>query len=840
MLSRSLLKIKFLSLLFLCLFIIPKDSKAFWPFTDACIGVYMDPAGIQPLTLSSTSSDNTNSYAQPRIYINANGCAALAKISCNLSVGLNETVSCHDFGIKAFMTMASVNDMNNAYHVGDAFTITSPITPDSTTTLNLAACAQNKNNPLAESVCNFYAQMFNRGLPDKTGTVYKGYFVAICAYITSSQEWWQSFTNFFKNIFSTTGEATTSAMNGSWTQENSPPDIPGYRLIGCSPTVVAPFPPPYGIPTGPIYQITPTVQPICQNSTTPVYTIGTARSSICLPPKDGVTYSTFSKTCMRVNFPNPVRTSSGSSTSPTISILDGVTPSPSTAIATNNAKGVGSDVQALYTWPSSNISTCSGTGCTFASTDYPLLIPYAQIYDSNAGTVSSPIFQGYNLAGYADLCYDFTTNTADTVQMIDIYGNQRNFTVVPSCEVTTCSTINPLYEETQICLKDTDSDNFLNCANRPSMTPPTVSFCPNQENTPSNICMNVTIPDTNATCQLSYNISTNTLINGCKANNISLSAIVTDRCGNFAISAPVPDPSGAPTSPLALSFFAPYTTAATTCNCPSTQTCSTTSSGLCYQGGYYKYGASKFCLLSFSVPMAQPQSSPSCTENCNSVCINSALSGPTPSLCSRINPLPSSSSLTSDQFCFVTQHACTGANCVSTQQTSTAAGRAKLPIENGLCTDVLLFDITDCSQITNPTYQAQCQTFQQYCTQKTGNKYTNFDSCNTTYSSCLTNPGPQSPTNNCYYIKQNSQYTPPTIPTKCPAGWTPQSACTSGTFNNLYFYAGNNTPHFQQLSNMSGANSVGCYLNGNSGDYAVYCCDGTPFTHVNDICPDPN
>ncbi len=737
MLSRSFLKTNFLSLLFLCLLVIPKDSKAFWPFTDACFGVYMDPSGVNALPLSSTPSDGTNSYLQPRIYVNASGCAALVKITCNLSVGLNESVSCHDFGIRAVLTMASQPSMLGPFNTYCAAT-----------------------DPLSMSVCNFYTQMFNRGLKDTTNTVQTGYFLGVCAYITNSQQWWQSIVNFFAS----TSIAMTAAMNGQWTASESPPSIPGYTLMGCSPTVVAPFPPPYGIPTGPIYQITPTVQPVCQNSTTPVYTIGTTRSSICLPPQDGVTYSTFNKTCMRVNFPNPIRTSAGSSTSSTISISDNVTPSPSVSIAANSVKGVGAYVQALYTWPSSNISTCSGAGCTFTSTDYPLLIPYAQIYDSNTGTVSSPIFQGYNLSAYADLCYDFSTNTADTTQITDIYGNIRNFTVVRSCDVTgTCGSVNPLYQENQICLKDTDSGNFLNCANRPSMTPLTVSFCQNQENTPSNICMIINIPDTKTTCQFSYNDSTNTLTDGCTTHNIPLTALLTDRCGNFAI-------PGAPASkPLALSFFSPYTKASTTCNCPSTKTCSQTSAGLCYQSGNYKSGASKFCLSSFSVPMTQPQSSPSCTENCNSVCINSTTAGNTPGLCSRINPLPSSSTLTSDQYCFVTQNACAGANCVSTQQTSTAAGRAKLPIENDMCTDVLLFDFIECSQITNKDYQEACKTFQQNCTQKTGNnKYANFDSCNTTYSSCLTNPGPQNPINNCYYIKKNTNYTPPKIPPATP------------------------------------------------------------------------
>lgn len=834
MLMKSFFKAQFISLLFLCLFFIPKEAKAFWPFTDACFGVYMDPAGTSTLRLSTTSSNSTNSYAEPRIWINATGCAALVKITCNLSVGVNETKSCHDFGIHATMTMASVNNMFNAYHVGDAY--------DSTTnTANLGACAQN-TDPLSQSVCNFYAQMFSRGLVDSTGQIQHGYFVAICAYITNSQQWWQSFTN----LFTTTKSAVKSAMNGSWTASQSPSTPSGYTLIGCSPTVVAPFPPSYGIPTGPIYQISPTVQPICQDNNPPTFTIGTSRSSICLPPKDitappqndNATYSSFNTACMRVTFPNPVRASQGSTfpnptgSGPvnfyTMPISEGITPAPSSAIVTGGVYGVGANVQALYTWPSSNISTCDGQ-CTFTSEDFPLLTSYAQIYDSNAGTLTSPIFEGYNLADFTDLCYNFATSTGDSKTIIDIYNNTRSFSVVRSCDVAgTCDTngFNPLYQETQICLKDNESGNYYNCVDRPSMTPPTVSFCQNQQNTLSNICMNVNIKDTGETCQITY--TNGNITNNCTNSNIPLSAFLTDRCANNG-------------NPSLVSFFAPYTSKSTTCNCVSSQNCPTNSAGLCYNNGNYQYGASKFCLMNFDVPMTQPQSYLPCNENCNAVCINSSIAANNLGLCSRINPPPSISTLTPDQYCLVTQNTCSGDNCVSTQQNTgsiSAAARAKLPIENDLCTDVLLFDLVDCITITNPQYNAACTAFVSLCTTQLGNHYVNLDTCNNTYNSCLSNPGPQTPSNNCYYIKPNSQYTnTPKIPTKCPAGWTPQNACGSNTFYNKYFYTDGNSKDFKTLSTIAGANAVACLT---GGGYSIYCCDGNFWGSTNDVCPTPS
>lgn len=876
---------KLYALLFVILCLFPSFANAcFLDLCHLCIG-YNLHAETYALPLSTTPSSGTNSYQEPRIGVHYHGCMGVVKVSGDFNLGVGDNPDHESFAFYGTMTLHPSACSNKPY------------------CKNGGTPYQNSPKALADSVCTFYNNICSKPIPDSSGQTNTGSFLGMCGYKTSAPAWVEAIISNIEPFFKDVAGGILTILGGpivgtvvavKWHWDKLPYPIKGYELMnarynnvdgGCMPVPIAPYPPPYGVPTGSLYIQSPRIQPICDTShyvkgafAPPVYVPNTSTKNICVEPQDSSKYSKFNKACMRVTFDNIVRTYSGDTTSSFISTTKQGNIAPAITSIPNPAPGQNNEVEAVYA--SGALSSCTEDSCHITPDDAQKFIPNAEVFNGNSSSQAK--FAGYNLAAFTDLCYDFATSTGDSVTMSDIYGNQRTLQVVPGCSDPSINNGNSCgsnvqYTEQKICLHEPPSSGngqgtYFGCVDRPPMETPQVSFC-NQDNTSDSACININTAGGDS-CSITHTLGNNGnygTTNTCRTNySIPIDAAMTDNCFNI----PLPTKT----------FFKPYLKRTDSCaTCPTVgPPNSKTQIGLYYDNNQLSYGASRICLFKLPQPLGKKVSKPYCPENCNTICTPFSPTGDGGlGLCYRQNPAPSVlSPLLPDQFCRPPAPPATGNPTVVT--------RPKLPIEDGLCVDVLMFDFADCNSPNiknNQPYYNACKAFKTKCTTRcvggtdslhhqcvTGvsgkcvelmslcmlpnltqncsnlknqcgegdatacaslntsscllpNAYAYLDSCNQTFSQCIANKGTVSPSNNCYYIKKNKQFTPNTtpspVPPNCPPNWVNNTPCkASGTF----YY--NSTP----VSNPASANAVLC---GNT----KYCCNGNPASQSGGECP---
>lgn len=867
---------------------------SFVPYSEACWDFWSLSSSVRALPLSTAPTANTSSYAKPQIMVSYSGCIVFFSVSGSFIMGVGPYPETHhDYHYYGGITMNQDVCNNN-----------NPYCPPSG--------AQYTGSALDHSVCSFYTNMCKQPIPDSSGTTQTGHFLGMCAYQTDEPSWLSAITDnigpFFKDVAGGILTILGGPVGGTivalkWSWDQIPVKIKGYGPpLGCVPIPVAPMPPPYGVPKGSLYVQAPKVNQICDIShyvngdfSPPTVIKDTSEQYVCVPPNtttSSSSYSTFDKTCLRVSYDNIIKTCSGPA-SGTPDFVNASTEgiSPTVGALKNQGPGQNNKIPALYA--SGDMASCpatcsSASGCDIAPSDTSKFIPRANILDSS-GSAAPAQFAGYNAAAFAEICYDFTKAangqdpTTNQVKLTDIYNNERTLKVIPGCQDPAingdkqCGDQTSIYyNETKICLYEppvsgTGLGAYFGCVNRPSMAQPEISFC-DQENTYLSSCMKITPPG-QPSCTITYNYNTKTgdydHTNTCRTSeSMPISAILTDNCLNSPYYE-MPD------------LFQSYKKRTDSCAPCTTETSpqpNQKSVGLYYKEKAYQRGASRMCVFDLKHPLAPSRSPITCAKDCNDICIpvppvNQGKSQTqNPGLCSRSNPAPSVlSPLPKSTFCH---------NPTSSERT-----RGRLPIENGLCVDVLLFDFADCSTIKNTQYKNACNAFATKCkthciggtnslhkqcvsgtasacsdlvancllpnlsdnctTLKNqcsqGNKtscdnletsncllpnaYAYLDSCNNTYSQCLASKGSISPSNDCYYIKKNKQYTPntppPPMPSTCPAHWIGNSPCANKP--STFYYNGTT------VRNPAKANAVEC-------GGVKYCCDNTPASQSGDVC----
>ena len=728
--NNTLRKIRLLAFIALCFLFTSQANASCWFFCDLCGEFWSLTSTVHPLHLSTTPTANTSSYAKPQVRVTYKGCISFTKVSDNSGfiVGVGPYPETHhDYHYYGGITMNSDVCSNNPYcPTGTKYT----------------------GSALDHSVCSFYKNMCKQPIPDSSGATQTGKFLGMCAYQTEKPAWLSAITDnigpFFKDVAGGILTVLGGPVGGTiialkWSWDQIPVKIHGYGPpLGCVPIPVAPMPPPYGVPKGSLYVQAPKVNQICDLShyvngdfSPPTVIKDTSEQHVCVPPKtkkSSSSYSTFDKACLRVSYDNIIKTCSGpaSGTPDFVSSTKGINPAVPVTVA-NQGPRQNNEFPALYA--SGDMASCPPTcsdasGCEIAPSDTSKFIPRANILDG--GSSAPAQFAGYNLAAFADICYDFTKAengqdiTTNQVKLTDIYSNERTLKVIPGCKDPAingdkeCGDQKSIYyNETKICLYEPPVSGsglgaYFGCVNRPSMAQPEISFC-DQENTYSSTCIKITPPG-QASCTITYNYNKQTKsydhTNTCRTGeSMPISAILTDNCLNYPYHA----------MPNLFQSYKKRTDSCAPCTNNSSPQPNKNSIGLYYKTDpkniaeyVYQRGASRMCVSVLSPPLAPSRSPVTCAKDCNDICIpvpanqQGSSNQQNPGLCSRSNPLPSVlSPLPKSTFC---------QNPTSSERT-----RGRYPIEDGLCADVLLFDFADCSTIKNTQYKNACNAFATKC-----------------------------------------------------------------------------------------------------------------------------
>lgn len=490
---------------------------------------------------------------------------------------------------------------------------------------------------------------------------------------------------------------------------------------GCFPFPLPPSPPPFCTGSIPTPSQTPVYTAICNADST--------NASVCAQPLLPATEtSTYLKPCGRVTFGNNIAVNTATS---------GINARllPLCAIAKNNefcitiaAKDSGAInpeipqnilaqqgyVEAIYT---ENIGGANGL---------------SKLTYWNDDTQNPLKFYGYNLAEFQDICYDFNADTPEIAHLTDNYGTERVFKTCKSAE-------DP---QSSYCIEEALSNTSSNtcseenhpfCFSRPNFDKPTVTLCDdnNKINSPGNYCLQTIFNGT--TYKFTKNKKSQGIFSVMETNN-NYNAPST---GNLC-------------SPYYDQNIATYTKTGNKTGC----------NGLYYKGAAYQSGANKLCLMGYESTKQED-------VVCNKPGTDKAQSGSTgskaPKLSSKllidraVPDLKSLSPLKAGDCCNPSARISTKSNTCSPAPGSSF--RARNPIEEGLCVDIMLFDFEDCNSLqatTDPkapnpvteseasTLRNQCATYQNLCkqTDSKNTSYVNADACNKNYIDCSAGVAP--------------------------------------------------------------------------------------------------
>lgn len=488
---------------------------------------------------------------------------------------------------------------------------------------------------------------------------------------------------------------------------------------GCFPFPLPPSPPPFctdAIPTPPQ---TPVYTAICNADY--------SNADVCAQPlSPALDTSTYFKPCARVTFSNniPVNTAtsginarllpictSSNSDKFCITIASKDANAINENIPENIMKGQQGYVEAIYT---ENIGGVNGVT--------------SQTY-WNTNTQNPLKFYGYNLAEFQDLCYDFNADTAEQAHLTDNYGNERIFKTCKSADDPESSYC--IEEALSNTASTTCSDeNHPFCFSRPNFDKPTVTFCDdnNKTNSSTDYCLQTIFNGT--TYKFTKDNRSQGLFSVMETNN------------NY-------------NTPSASNLCVPYYDQNVSMyNKTGNSTGCTYFGGLFYKGATYQSGANKLCLLGYESTKQEDMV-------CNKLGTDQAQSGTTdadaPKLASKlitdraVPDLKSISPLTDGDCCNPSAEISTKSNTCAPAPGNPF--RARNPIEEGLCVDIMLFDFQDCNSFQattdpnakNPVTESeasesrnQCSTYQTFCkqTDAKNTSYVNADTCNKNYIDC--------------------------------------------------------------------------------------------------------
>jgi len=486
---------------------------------------------------------------------------------------------------------------------------------------------------------------------------------------------------------------------------------------GCFPFPLPPSPPPFCTDSIPTPLQTPVFTAICNEDDT--------NADICAESLSPTTdTSTHFKPCARVTFSNNIEVNTAtlginarllplctSSNSNQFCIT--IASKDANAIAPNIAQNITQQkyVEAIYT---ENIGGVNG----FSNLTY-----------WNTNTQNPLKFYGYNLAEFQDLCYDFNADTSEIAHLTDNYGTERIFKTCKSAEDPESSYC--IEEALSNTASNTCSDeNHPFCFSRPNFDKPTVTLCDdnNKINSPNNYCLQTIFNGT--TYKFTKDKKSQGLFSVMETNNNYNTPSAGDLC------VPYYDQS--------ISMYK---------NNVNSAGCSYFG-GLYYKGATYISGANKLCLMGYESTKQED-------IVCNKPGTNQSQSGTTnskaPKLASKlildraVPDLKSISPLKDTECCNPSAEISSKTNKCDASPGSPF--RARNPIEEGLCVDIMLFDFQDCNSFQattdpnakNPVTESdasalrnQCTTYQNLCTQtdSKNTSYINADTCNKNYIDC--------------------------------------------------------------------------------------------------------
>lgn len=467
----------------------------------------------------------------------------------------------------------------------------------------------------------------------------------------------------------------------------------------CFPYPLPPSPPPFCPNQLTTSTQTPLFLPICNRD-------DSTNTEICGEPIT-TSYSTHSKPCARVTFENHIRENTSMSYSSRLLPLCSKENTPNcvnvpqneikkiniNAMAAINNTGY---LEAIYTKTSNNIQT--QTRWTTAPQTSPLQ------------------FYGYNLAEFQDLCFDFTKQNGSSQSTItDNYGSTKTFRTCTSASNAGSFCIE---EQTGGANGNECVTTSPYCFSRPNIDKPSVTFCQsnNMINTPNNYCMQVA--SSGQTFTFNKNQKTQGSFRGIETNN------------NYD----TPTTSGTCTAYYDENNNQYIKNGSSPCQYYG---------GLYYNGSNYVSGANKFCLVGYSSD-----------KNTDMVCNNATLNldnTPSTKISDRFIPPNTTASPLGSGDCCKSSSQDTSNPC---QPGDNKQLRVKNPIEEGICVDIMPFELQTCTQFqasSNQNSQGavttqaaaqirnQCSAYQSFCTQRNSanNGYVNADICNKNYIDCL-------------------------------------------------------------------------------------------------------